>query len=118
MTALAVVLLLVACAGCLYLGFAAVVASGFVAETAPDLAAWPPVTVLKPLRGDEPGLSRNLASFCEQDYPAPVQIVFGVQAADDTAIGTVKGLEADYPDHDVRLVVNPAGTGRTGKSPI
>ena len=36
------------------------------------------MTILKPLHGDEAGLYENLASFCEQDYRGPVQIVFGV----------------------------------------
>ena len=38
----------------------------------------PPITVLKPLHGDEPLLEQALASVCAQDYPA-FQIVFGVQ---------------------------------------
>ncbi len=113
--ALAVVCLLLAGAGCLYLVWAAVVSLGFVVETAPAPAVWPPVTILKPLRGDEPALSRNLASFCDQDYPAPVQIVFGVQAADDKAIDIVKRLQADFPDRDTRLIVDPATHGANRK---
>ena len=35
----------------------------------------PPVTVLKPLCGTEPGLEHSLRSFCEQDYAGGVQIV-------------------------------------------
>src|SRR5580658_10776821 len=38
----------------------------------------PPVTLLKPLCGSEPGLYKNLRSFCEQNYPS-FQIVFGVR---------------------------------------
>ena len=29
----------------------------------------PPVSMLKPLHGTEPGMERNLESFFEQDYP-------------------------------------------------
>src|SRR5690242_12397019 len=42
----------------------------------------PPVTVLKPLCGTEPGLYEHLRSFCQQDYPE-FQIVFGVGDASD-----------------------------------
>ena len=45
----------------------------------PRAVSAPAVTVLKPLHGDEPGLLDNLASFCRQDYPGPIQVVFGVQ---------------------------------------
>ena len=112
--ALAVVCLSLAAAGCVYLACAALVAAGFMPETAPDAKEWPPVTILKPLRGGEPALSRNLASFCAQDYPRPVRIVFGVQAADDEAIGVVKRLAAEFPDTDMRLVVDAEihGTNR------
>ena len=48
---------------------------------APPLVVYPSVTILKPLHGDEPQLAENLASFCRQDYPAPVEVVFGRAAA-------------------------------------
>ena len=107
----ALLCLVLACAGCLYLVWAAVVAAGFTREPAPESPVSPPMTLLKPLKGDEPALLRNLASFCAQDYPAPIQIVFGVQAATDDAIPVVRRLEADYPDRDMRLVVEPAAHG-------
>ena len=112
---LTIVCLFIAGAGCLYLGYAAVVSAEFVAESAPKSAAWPPLTILKPLRGHEPALSQNLASFCAQNYPASVQIVFGVQAADDQAIDVVKRLEADFPDRDICVVVDTARHGANPK---
>ena len=97
--------------GCLYLVYAAFVSARFVTEPAPKRSISPPVTILKPLKSDEPTLKRNLASFCAQNYPAAVQIVLGVQAANDKAIPVVRRLEADFPDRDVRLVVDPAAHG-------
>ncbi|HTS52378.1 MAG TPA: bacteriohopanetetrol glucosamine biosynthesis glycosyltransferase HpnI [Burkholderiales bacterium] len=64
------------------------------------------VTILKPLHGAESGLYENLASFCVQDYPHPIQILFGVQDAADPAITVVQKLIADYPALDLELVVD------------
>ena len=76
----------------------------------------PPVTVLKPLCGDDPELYQNLRSFCEQDYSS-WQIVFGVRSADDPAIEIVRRLMARYPDADLKLVVGgdaAAGNRKVG----
>lgn len=74
----------------------------------------PPVTLLKPLHGAEPLLTQNLESFLAQDYPAPVQVIFGVQNAADPAIATVRALQAKYPERDLDLVIDAhlSGTNR------
>ena len=77
-------------------------------------AEHPPVTVLKPLHGDEPLLEDALATLCRQRYPV-WQIVFGVQRADDPAVTVVERLRARFPDVDMTLVVNPARHGANGK---
>lgn len=64
------------------------------------------VSVLKPLCGAEPRLAANLRSFCEQEYPADWQIVFGVREADDPAITVVRELQAEYPGLDLQLVID------------
>jgi ceramide glucosyltransferase len=74
----------------------------------------PPITVLKPLHGDEPMLEEALASFCAQDY-AGLQIVFGVQSADDTAIPVVRRLRQRFPELDMELVVDPTAHGLNRK---
>ena len=73
---------------------------------APDHGKIPgPVTILKPLHGDEPLLHEALSTLCEQDYPA-WQIVFGVANIADPAAAVVGALQADFPDRDIALVVD------------
>ena len=75
----------------------------------------PAVTLLKPLHGAEHGLRENLASFCEQDYAGPVQIVFGVHDAGDTAVPIVRELQRAYPQRDISLVVDGRTYGENRK---
>ena len=74
----------------------------------------PPVTVLKPLYGAEPGLYENLRSFVDQDYPE-LQIVFGVRSAEDGALPVARALIAERPQSDIALVVDPRVAGRNLK---
>jgi ceramide glucosyltransferase len=100
--------LLLALLGCLYLVYAAMVSARFGGKTASKPTAAPPVSILKPLKGDEPGLFRNLSSFCTQDYPAPIQLIFGVHDVNDGAISVVQRLKSLFPNQDLHLVVDPA----------
>ena len=84
---------------------------------APDARAprLPPVTVLKPLCGAEPGLYRQLRSFCLQDYPQ-FQIVFGVRDAADPALDVARRLVAEFPQLSIDIVVDPKQHGANGKT--
>jgi ceramide glucosyltransferase len=86
----------------------------FVALPADSADSYAPVTVLKPLHGGEPLLEPALETFFRQDYPA-LQLVFGVQHADDPAAAIVRSLCARYPDVDASLVVDPTPHGANGK---
>lgn len=66
----------------------------------------PPVTILKPVKGVDAGSFENFASFCRQEYPAPVQLVFACAAADDPVIPVIRRLMADFPAADIELVVD------------
>lgn len=74
----------------------------------------PPVTVLKPLCGAEPGLYENLRSFCEQDYPQ-FQLVFGVQDSNDAALLVVERVMSEFPSVPIQLVVSPLQHGSNRK---
>jgi hypothetical protein len=81
-----------AAVGCLYALLAAWAVRGFVRPAATLAKIYPAVTVLKPLSGTEPNLCTNLARFCGQDYPSPVQIIFGVEDPADPAVEIVRDL--------------------------
>lgn len=74
----------------------------------------PPITILKPLHGDEPLLEQALASVCAQDYPE-YQVVFGVSDAADPALPVVSRIRARFPECDVAVVVDPTRHGANGK---
>jgi ceramide glucosyltransferase len=106
---MSIVFLFVAAAGCLYLLCATIALCFPNGDPSPTDA--PAVTILKPLKGSEPRLFENLASFCAQDYPAPIEIIFGVQDPQDPAIAIVECLKASFPNSDLRLVVDPTVHG-------
>ena len=74
----------------------------------------PPVTILKPLCGAEPGLYENLRSFCRQSYPQ-FQIVFGVGDASDPALSVVERLVAEFPNLAMDVVIDPQQHGHNRK---
>ena len=74
----------------------------------------PPVTVLKPLCGAEPGLYENLRTFCLQEYPQ-FQIVFGISEDTDPALAVVTRLVHEFPALAIDVVVNPQQHGHNRK---
>ena len=102
--------------GSAYALFAIWAARSFICRPRPaPLANCPPVTILKPLHGAEPDLYANLASFCRQDYPVPVQVLFGLSDSADPAATVVRRLIADFPDRDFDLVINARCHGANAK---
>ncbi len=53
----------------------------------------PPLTLLKPLHGAEPGLEAHLATFFEQDYPE-YEILFCARSAEDAGLETARRVAA------------------------
>ena len=56
----------------------------------------PPLTLLKPLHGAEPGLVAHLASFFEQDYPE-YEILFCARTDDDAGLEIARQVAERYP---------------------
>ncbi|HLN22481.1 MAG TPA: bacteriohopanetetrol glucosamine biosynthesis glycosyltransferase HpnI [Patescibacteria group bacterium] len=96
--------------GALYQLAAARLVRRFAAQAPAVPSRRPPVTVLKPLCGAEPGLEGNLRDLCRQDYPR-FQVVFGLRDWDDPALPVVHRLSAELPDADLTVVVDPRPRG-------
>lgn len=73
-----------------------------------DVREFPPITILKPVKGEDAGSYENFASFCTQEYAGSVQLVFAVASADDPVIAVIHRIQADFPLCDIALVINPA----------
>jgi ceramide glucosyltransferase len=107
---LALLFALAALAGCLYLVAAAVLVARFRRPPAPVPSELPPVSVLKPLAGAEPGLEEALITACEQDFPRH-QVVFGVREAADPAAAVARRIIAARPEAELDLVVDGSVRG-------
>jgi len=77
-------------------------------------AAWPPVTILKPVCGLEKHQRENLRSACVQDY-AEFQVVFSVQDADDPALPLLYELQKEFGTERVMVAVENFRAGTNGK---
>lgn len=85
-------LLAVAVAAIGYTVHAIVAVSRFARVPLPPPARAEPITLLKPLHGAEPRLAENLASFLDQDWPAPIQMVAGTNRSEDAALAIARAL--------------------------
>ena len=75
---------------------------------------FPPVSILKPLKGLDPAMWESFCSHCEQDYPE-YQLIFGVSDSTDPAIALVQRLQQQYPRRDIQLVVGDQALGTNTK---
>jgi ceramide glucosyltransferase len=114
--ALLVVLFSGAALGCLAMLVMATLVPSFARREKPTRGgSEPAVTILVPLHGDEVGLFANLASFCNQDYSGPVQIIFGVTDSHDPAVHVVERLRSAFPARRLELAVDGFAAGSNPK---
>ncbi len=105
----------IALVGAGYALLSALLAARFMRRTFPANPDHPAISILKPLHQSEPDLARNLETVFNQDYPHPVQIVFGADDPADPALGIVRALQAKYPQADIVIVANAARHGANAK---
>ena len=63
----------------------------------------PPLSVLKPLHGTEPGMERNLETFFEQHYPE-FELLFCARQETDEGLKLARRVGARYPQVDAKYV--------------
>lgn len=75
-----------------------------LATNAAAPSSFPPLSLLKPLRGAEPELESCLTTFFQQDYPC-YEILFAVREESDPAVAVVNRLRARFPHVPVQLLL-------------
>ncbi len=105
-----------AVAGMGYFLAALVAARVFVAERRRALPQYAPgVTILKSLKGLDPGMLDAFRSHCMQTYAGEFELLFGVSSLDDPAVAAVQQLQREFPERAIRIVECPVRLGTNGK---
>lgn len=73
----------------------------------------PPISILKPLSGLDPGLLENLESFAALDYPH-YELLFAAEDPEDPALDLARIVRAQHPELPIRIL---AGTRPFGLNP-
>lgn len=68
-------------------------------------SAGPGITLLKPLKGCDAETEECLRSWMVQQYPGPVQVLFGVAVEADPVCALVRKLLREFPRVDAQLLV-------------
>jgi ceramide glucosyltransferase len=75
----------------------------------------PGVSILKSLKGFDPGMYEAFASHCRQQYAGGYELLFGVSSLDDPAVAAVERLKVEFPENEIRLIVCLEELGLNGK---
>ncbi|HWR89674.1 MAG TPA: glycosyltransferase, partial [Dissulfurispiraceae bacterium] len=76
--------------------------------------AWPPVSILKPLKGLDDNLFDNLESFCLQDYPE-YEVIFSLQDRNDQAHKVAEKVRERHPDKNITIITERSSAGLNPK---
>lgn len=79
-------------------------------------AGWAPgVSILKSLKGIDPGMMDAFRSHARQSYHGAFEMLFGVSSLADPAVAAVELLRQEFPEIPIRLVECPLRLGSNGK---
>jgi ceramide glucosyltransferase len=105
-----------AVAGMGYFLAAQVAALLFIAERRrPHPAFTAGVSVLKSLKGVDPGMMDAFRSHCAQNYDGEFELLFGVASLDGPEALAVARLQHEFPERTIKLLECPERLGTNGK---
>jgi ceramide glucosyltransferase len=103
-------------AGMGYFLAALVAARVYLRERRGPVARFAPgVSILKSLKGLDPGMLDAFRSHCRQSYAGEFEMLFGVSSLGDEAIAAVEQLKIEFPERAIQLVECPERLGTNGK---
>jgi ceramide glucosyltransferase len=79
-----------------------------------DAQFFPPVSILKALKGEDPEIYESFRSHCLQNYPK-YELIFGVSDLQDPAVRAVEKLRCEFPQHAIQLIVCSESLGTNAK---
>jgi ceramide glucosyltransferase len=104
-------------AGMGYFLAALIAARVFLAGRRAPLPAFAPgVSILKSLKGLDPGMIDAFRMHCRQNYKSGYELLFGVSSLDDPAARVVEELQREFPERSIRLIECPERLGANGKA--
>jgi len=105
-----------AVAGMAYFLAALVAARLFIAERRHKRPAFTAgVSVLKSLKGIDPGMMDAFRSHCTQNYAGEYELLFGVESFDGLEAQAVSRLMREFADCEIKLIECPERLGTNGK---
>jgi ceramide glucosyltransferase len=114
--AVAILTTILAVAGMGYFLAALIAARIFLSQSSELLTPFAPgVSILKSLKGLDPGMMEAFRSHCRQSYTGQYELIFGVASLSDPAANAVRQLIAEYPKRAIRLIECPQQLGTNGK---
>ena len=105
----------VAALGVVYLALAAILILQFKEEPRRVAPGRRPVSILVPLCGEDEQLYERLSALCRQDYCGSIEVICGLQDANDPAIGIVNAVAAKFSGMRVALRIDPKQHGANRK---